>query len=63
MAKTLTDPDVKIREYRGLLEAMHAYGLTEGLILTMDEEGEEEIEKMQVKILPIWKWLLLQKKY
>jgi predicted AAA+ superfamily ATPase len=57
VTKTLKDPEVKQREMRGLLEAMESYQLTEGLILTMDEEGFEEREK--IKILPIWKWLLL----
>lgn len=55
-------PDVKQREVRGLLEAMQAYQLNEGIILTMDEEGFEEHEvenqKMKIKIIPIWKWLL-----
>jgi predicted AAA+ superfamily ATPase len=62
VTKTLEDPNVKKREYRGLLEAMHTYGLREGLILTMDEEGHEEVREedwvVQIQILPIWKWLL-----
>ncbi len=62
VTKTLNDPDVKQREFRGLLEAMQIYQLNEGLILTMDEEGVEEINhenlQMQIKIIPIWKWLL-----
>lgn len=62
VTKTLNDPDVKKREYRGLLEALHCYQLAEGLILTMDEEGCEEIyedhQKIQIRILPVWKWLL-----
>jgi predicted AAA+ superfamily ATPase len=41
---------------------MHTYGLREGLILTMDEEGHEEVREedwvVQIQILPIWKWLL-----
>lgn len=61
VTKTLSDPDVKNREYRGLLEAMQVYQLTEGLILTMNEEGYEEIhennQKMKIKITPTWKWL------
>ncbi|HEX2583471.1 MAG TPA: ATP-binding protein, partial [Chlamydiales bacterium] len=62
VTKTLSDPDVKQREYRGLLEAMRIYQLTEGLILTLDEEGFEEIDesngKRQITITPVWKWLL-----
>jgi hypothetical protein len=66
VTKTLNDSEVKTREYRGLLEAMHTYQLTEGLILTMDEEGCEEIQegnqKMGIRIIPTWKWLLAQEK-
>lgn len=62
VAKTLQDPEVKHREIRGLLEAMRTYHLKEGLILTMDEEMQEEIEEegqlMTIRELPIWKWLL-----
>jgi len=62
VSKTLEDPDVKTREIRGLLEAMRTYQLTTGLILTFDEEGleemDEENQQVQIKILPIWKWLL-----
>ena len=61
VTKTLSDPEVKNREFRGLLEAMEIYQLKEGIILTMDEEGLEEINQRQVKIIPIWKWLLMEK--
>ncbi len=60
--KTLAEsPEVKQREMRGLVEAMQIYQLNEGIILTMDEEGFEEIvenRKMKIKIIPVWKWLL-----
>ena len=62
VTKSLNDPEVKNREFRGLIEAMHIYELNEGLILTMDEEGiekyREEDRHMQIKVLPVWKWLL-----
>lgn len=62
VSKSLSEPEVKKREFRGLLEALNQHRLTEGLILTMDEEGFEEIyeenRRIQIKILPIWKWLL-----
>jgi hypothetical protein len=62
VTKTLSDPEVKQREIRGLLEAMHTYQLNEGLILTMDEEGTENLEyenqKIRIRIMPAWKWLL-----
>lgn len=62
VTKTLEDPEVKQREFRGLLEAMELYQLKKGLILTMDEEGSEEIQGKNdvylIQILPLWKWLL-----
>lgn len=54
--------EVKKREIRGLLDAMKEHRLRQGLILTMDEEGLEEIlvddEVFRIDVLPVWKWLL-----
>lgn len=53
---------VREREVQGLMEAMEAYGLEEGLILTMDDEeilrakGKDGMKKIVVK--PAWKWML-----
>ncbi len=62
VSKTVSDAEVKKRELRGLLEAMRIHGLAEGLILTMDEEGLEEIkeenQQLKIKIMPTWKWML-----
>lgn len=46
------------REYGGLLEALEAYGLDSGIILTESEEFEETIQGKKVIVRPIWKWLL-----
>lgn len=46
------------REYGGLLEALEAYGLDRGLILTEGEEFEETVKDKKVIVRPIWKWLL-----
>lgn len=54
----LSDEKVRSREIDGLIEAMDAYGLREGLIITENEQSTLEIEKFQIKIVPIWKWLL-----
>ncbi len=62
VTKTLSDPEVKKREIRGLLEAMNMYQLKEGTILTIDEEGFEEIHEgeksLRIEIIPVWKWFL-----
>lgn len=55
-------PAAKERELLGLIEAMEAYGLDEGLILTMDDEEIVGIEskawKKKIIIKPAWKWML-----
>ncbi len=60
VTKTLQDPEVKKREFSGLLEAMEEHHLSEGTILTLDEEGMEEIQEGNklITIIPIWKWFL-----
>ncbi|MFQ5638924.1 MAG: ATP-binding protein [bacterium] len=52
------NPDNEARELNGLLEAMEACRLFEGLILTYDQEDEKNIDNKCLRILPVWKWLL-----
>ncbi|MBI3508318.1 MAG: ATP-binding protein [Chlamydiia bacterium] len=58
VSTTLVSPEVRQRELRGLLEAMEVHQLDKGLILTLEEEGQEEHNHKTVTILPVWKWLL-----
>lgn len=46
------------REYAGLIEALEEFNLKEGLILTNDQEKTIKINGKNIKILPVWKWLL-----
>ncbi len=46
------------REVNGLLEAMDAFKLKEGLIITEDREEEERIDGREIVYMPLWKWLL-----
>ena len=46
------------REFDGLLEAIKKFDLTEGLILTFDQEDKFEIEGKHIIVKPIWKWML-----
>lgn len=57
---SLSNPEVKKREIEGLIEAMRAYGLQEGIILTENESDIIEIEEFRISVIPIWKWLLFQ---
>jgi len=54
----LSRPHTKDREKRILLKTMEEFNLKEGLIITEDEEREEKIDKLRIKIIPLWKWLL-----
>lgn len=46
------------REFRGLTEAMSAYNIKRGLLITYDADNSITTEKDGVEIIPIWKWLL-----
>ncbi len=55
---SLYNPSTRERELQGLEEAMRSYSLTDGYIIT---ENEEEILKESIgtiNIIPAWKWLL-----
>lgn len=58
VTRSLSDPKTRQREINGLLSALTAYKLSEGVILTDDETEELVIEGKKVHIYPIWKWLL-----
>jgi predicted AAA+ superfamily ATPase len=46
------------RETGGLLEAMAALNLKEGIILTSGHEDIQKVEEVTIIIQPVWKWLL-----
>ena len=47
------------REMAGLTNVMNHFGLTEGIIITMDEEKDVEVKPQGIiKLIPAWKWLL-----
>jgi len=50
------------REINGLIEAMEKFKLTEGLILTFEQEEEIKVGGKKIKVLPIWKWFLKNEK-
>ena len=54
-----TDEETRKREVKGLMKAMEEFGLKEGLVLTEDFEGKEEINGKKIAYRPLWKWLLL----
>ena len=58
VCRTMQDEGTKKRELDGLLEALEAYGLHEGTILTEDEEFELVMEGRRISVQPVWKWIL-----
>ena len=50
--------ETRKRELQGILDAMDAYQLSEGFIITNTHEEDIQYEGKTVHILPAWKWLL-----
>ena len=46
------------REIRGVVEARHWVGVSEGMILTFDDEKELSVEGANIRVLPVWKWCI-----
>ena len=45
------------REIEGLFEAMHQFNLSEGAIITFDQEDEFVKEGKTIRLIPGWKWM------
>ncbi|MCK4419023.1 ATP-binding protein [Candidatus Aerophobetes bacterium] len=54
----LTAQKTRNREIEGLLVAKEELDPRYLTLITEDEEGEERREKVKIKIIPLWKWLL-----
>jgi predicted AAA+ superfamily ATPase len=54
---SLKDENARKREIRGLLEAMDAYNLKEGLIITEKEAEIMSLDEKKIVIKPIYEWL------
>ncbi len=59
VSRTLQDEETKTREIKGLIEAMDAFGLQNGMILTEDEEETIQTNNHKIIVQPVWKWLLV----
>jgi len=56
----IEDINTKERELKSLSKAVDELRLKEGLVITDDFEGEEEISGNKIVYKPLWKWLLEQ---
>lgn len=50
--------DNKGREIDGLIEAMEFFDLQSGTILTLKQEDYFNISGKEIKVVPVWKWIL-----
>ncbi|MDP2841170.1 MAG: ATP-binding protein, partial [Candidatus Methanoperedens sp.] len=50
--------EIAERELSALIKAIKEFKLKEGLILTDELEGEDEVNGYVIKYIPLWKWLL-----
>ncbi|MGJ0694878.1 ATP-binding protein, partial [Bacteroides faecis] len=58
VTRSMKDEKTRQREINGLVSALNAYNLTEGMVLTDDETEEITIDNKKIHIIPIWRWLL-----
>jgi hypothetical protein len=49
--------DNKKREIEGLMEALEMFNLTDGLILTYDQNDTFNIKGKNIIVKPVWKWM------
>ncbi|MBI2449269.1 ATP-binding protein [Candidatus Pacearchaeota archaeon] len=50
--------DTKKREIRALTKASKELRCSNLLVITEDKEGEEKIDRVKIKFIPLWRWLL-----
>ncbi len=58
VAYSLEDEKTRRRELRALVKASRELGCNDLLVLTWDEEGKEKVEGKEIKLVPVWRWLL-----
>jgi uncharacterized protein len=55
---SLNDPDTLLREMKGLTNAMADLNISEGYIITYDEDRIISVNEGTIYVIPAWKWLL-----
>lgn len=58
VCSSLKDETTRKREIRGLIEATNHYNLSSGLIITLEDEGREDIGDVRIEYIPLAEWLL-----
>ena len=60
VCRSLDDPETLKRKLRGLLDAMQVHKLSEGFIITEDNEETITENESTVHVIPAWKYLLAE---
>ena len=58
VCRSLDEPETRKREIRGLLEAIKEHRLSEGFIITEDQEEIIKADGTDIIVIPAWKFLL-----
>jgi uncharacterized protein len=58
VSHSLADEKTKRREIRGLVDACKEFGLKKGTIITNDSLEDFEVEKIKIRSVPLYRWLL-----
>lgn len=58
VALDLSDAVTKEREFNGLIRTCQSFGLPSGTILTLDQNDEQTIDDIVVRVIPAWKYFL-----
>lgn len=61
VCQSIEDRKTRQRELRGLIEAMQAYQVQTGFIITEDEEEIIQENELTINVMPVWKYLLTNK--
>lgn len=54
----MSDARIKSREIKGLTEAAKKFKAKKGKIITENYYSEEKINGVELKFIPLWRWLL-----
>ncbi len=55
---SIEDEKTKLREIRGLVACAKEFGVKSGHLITRDVERHETISDVNIRFIPLWKWLL-----
>ncbi len=56
---SIENQETRTRELEGLFEAMDMHQLNSGLLLTESEDDEIKANNKVIRVMPVWKWLLM----